>query len=151
MQHKKMIGLVGLALAAVAPVAANAAPAQASAAHSGAAQANTARSGAAQADRPIGQDATIPFINIGQSIRNWQPDGTDGLYIQDTRRNWYRASIIGPCTGLPFAQRIGFITRGMDQLDRFSAILVDGERCTFSALVTSNPPPPRQHRNRNSN
>jgi len=90
-----------------------------------------------------GVDSTIPFANSG-NIRDWRPDGTDGLYVQDSRGNWYRAALAAPCTDLPNADQIAFLTRGPDQLDKFSAIAVRGERCSFTTFVTSAAPPKRE-------
>ena len=102
----------------------------------------TNRAPVAQSARELGVEATIPFVNMG-SIRNWQADGRDGLYIQDQRRNWYRATLMGPCNDLNFAERIGFETRGTSSLDRFATVIVRGQRCAFSSLVTSAAPPTR--------
>ena len=93
-----------------------------------------------------GRDASIPFVDMG-SIRDWRPDGNSALYVQDQRRNWYHAELMGPCTGLAFTDRIGFVTRGTNRLDRFATVIVDGERCAFQNFVTSAAPPPRARRN----
>lgn len=87
--------------------------------------------------------ASIPFVNHG-GIRDWRADGTDTLYVQDRGRNWYRAELLGPCLDLPFAQAIGFETRGVDRFDRFSTVRVRGERCAVTSLVKSDPPPPKR-------
>lgn len=88
----------------------------------------------------IGADAEIPFANSG-NIRDWHADGTNALYVEDARGRWYHASLIGSCMDLPTANQIAFLTRGPDQLDKFSAISVHGRQCQFSALVTSAGPP----------
>ena len=90
--------------------------------------------------RALGVEASIPFAS--SSINNWQADGSDALYIQDLRRQWYRATLIGPCTELPFATAVGFDAgRALNTLDRFSTIVVRGQRCPLTSLVTSAPPP----------
>ena len=86
------------------------------------------------------QEATIPFVNHG-GINDWRENGRDSLYIQDQHRQWYLARLMGPCTDLPFAEAIGFETRGADTLDRYSSIIVKGHRCALSSLVKSAPPP----------
>jgi len=96
-------------------------------------------------DRPLGREASIPFVNHG-GISNWRADGDEGLYIQDQHRNWYRASLMGACTDLPYAQAVGCRTWGGDRLDRFSAIQVGGQRCQIESLVTSAPPPAKAHK-----
>ena len=87
--------------------------------------------------------ASIPFVDH-RNLRDWQADGRDGLWIQDQRRNWYYAKVLGPCIGLDWALTIGFDTGGASgQLDRFSSIIVPQEgRCQFTSLTRSDPPPP---------
>jgi hypothetical protein len=90
----------------------------------------------------FGKEAGIPFANRG-NIRDWRPDGTQGLFIQDAHGHWYHAGLIGICTDLPTANQIAFLTRGPDRLDKFSAIAVRGQHCQFSSLVTSDAPAAR--------
>ncbi|MBK9251467.1 MAG: hypothetical protein IPM70_05985 [Proteobacteria bacterium] len=78
--------------------------------------------------------ASIPFVDH-HSIRDWQADGKDGLWVQDLRRNWYYAKLLGPCIGLDFALSIGFDTGPSNQFDKFSSILVPREgRCQVTSL-----------------
>ena len=67
------------------------------------------------------RQASIPFVNH-QGIRDWRAVDDRTLYLQDSRRRWYRATLFGPCLDLPFAQTIGFETRGIDTFDRFASI-----------------------------
>ncbi|MEO6186599.1 MAG: DUF6491 family protein, partial [Steroidobacteraceae bacterium] len=84
-----------------------------------------------------------PFVDVGNSIRDWQADGRDGLWIQDVRRQWYYAQLLAPCMGLDFATGIGFDTRSGGSLDRFSQIVVPHEqRCQIMSLTKSDTPPP---------
>ena len=88
-------------------------------------------------------EVSIPFVDHN-NIRDWQADGKEGVWIQDQRRAWYYAKLLGPCIGLDWALSIGFITGGAaGQLDRFSSILVPEEgRCQITSLTRSDPPPP---------
>jgi hypothetical protein len=100
-------------------------------------------SGVLAAGQPAAPQAAIPFVNFG-GIYNWQADGTKGLWVQDSRKHWYYAALMGPCVGLDFANTIGFDVHPMDTLDRFSAVIVPGwGRCNFSSLSVSNGPPAR--------
>jgi len=92
---------------------------------------------------PAGEEVHIPFANFG-AIRSFEADGTDAVYLQDQHHNWYRAELIGPCQGLPFAFRIGFDNRGSSTVDRFSTLLVEGQRCKISSLTRSGPPPKKR-------
>lgn len=102
---------------------------------------------AAQTGQPaVGKDASIPFIRLN-GIRDFKADGDDAVYLQDRGRKWYRATLAGPCLGLPFATRISVDTRfSGSSLDRTGTLLVDGQRCRLTDLVTSTPPPKKAKR-----
>jgi hypothetical protein len=91
----------------------------------------------------LGKETSIPFIGtIG--LYNFEADGDRGVWLQDQQRRWYYARVLGPCTGLPFATRIGVDTRfGGNQLDRTGTLLVDRQRCHIDSLTASNGPPPK--------
>ncbi len=82
----------------------------------------------------------IHFANHG-SIRDWQPDDKNALFVQDNHKQWYRATFWTPCFDLPFAIGIGFVTGTMDELDEYSSVIVGGERCMFKTFEKSDPPP----------
>ena len=92
---------------------------------------------------PIGQETSIPFLSFN-AIRSFRAIDRDTLYLQDLQRRWYRAELFGPCLDLPFAQAIGFDVRGTNRLDRFSTVLVSGDRCQIQSLVRSEEPPTRK-------
>jgi hypothetical protein len=93
----------------------------------------------------LGAEASIPFVNSGNAVRDWQADGIDGLWVQDAHKQWYYATFIGPCHGLDFALRVGFENRAMDTLDRFSTVVVPGEgRCAIQSFTKSEAPPKRK-------
>jgi hypothetical protein len=98
-------------------------------------------------ERPceIGVEASIAFPAHG-TVRNFEADGDDGIWIEDQRRDWYYAKFIGFCPSLAFAEAIGIDTRGSARLDKFGAIVVKGERCQFSSFVTAEKPLPRKER-----
>jgi hypothetical protein len=83
---------------------------------------------------------SIPFADIG-NVRNWRADGTSALFIQAMNRKWYRATFWAPCQELPFAIAIAFVTEPNGQLDRYSSILVEGDRCWFRSFGEASPPP----------
>lgn len=93
----------------------------------------------------LGVEAHILFPNLG-AIRNFEADGNEGLWLEDRQRRWYYAEIAGGCQALNFAQALGFDTRGSPRFDKFSVIIVEGERCTISSLVTAEMPLPRKER-----
>ena len=70
-------------------------------------------------------------------------DDGEGIYLQDAHRDWYYASLFGPCLDLPFATRIGVVNWGFETVDDSSTILVGRDRCRIDRLVHSGPPPKR--------
>ncbi|MBL0924930.1 MAG: hypothetical protein IBJ12_10760 [Sphingomonadaceae bacterium] len=93
----------------------------------------------------LGVEARIVFPNHG-TIRNFEADGNDGLWLEDHQRRWYYAELLGPCHDLNFANAIGFDTGGSSQFDKFSAVIVRGQKCQLTSLVTSEKPLPRKER-----
>jgi Family of unknown function (DUF6491) len=91
-------------------------------------------------ERVLGVEASIPFAD-SVGIDNFQADGDQAIWIQDQFRRWYHATLFRTCFDLPFAEVVGFETRGTSTLDRFGAIIVKGDRCPIQSLVTSGPPP----------
>jgi hypothetical protein len=93
----------------------------------------------------LGVETSIAFPNYG-AIRNFEADGNDGIWLEDRQRRWYYAEIIGGCRDLNFAQAIGFDTRGAPTFDKFSSIIVRGDKCPLTSLVTAEKPLPRKER-----
>jgi hypothetical protein len=99
---------------------------------------------AAQPAPPREPEARITFPGR-TTIRTFHPVSNDVVYIQHRNRQWYRAELYGPCFGLRHALGIGVVTRGaVGVLDRYSDLIVDGERCKVASFVKSGPPPERR-------
>ena len=88
------------------------------------------------ADTP--RQARIPLA--GYTIDDWRAVDRDTLLIEGRGNRWYRAELLGPCLGLPFAQSIGFVTYGASTFDRFSKIVVRGRTCQLRSLVEIDAP-----------
>jgi hypothetical protein len=84
-------------------------------------------------------EAQIPFAK--KNIWNWQVVDDKTVLIQDQSRQWYKATLFGNCINVSFADRIGFDSNPTDTFDKFSAILVRGQRCPLMSLVKTNAPP----------
>jgi hypothetical protein len=84
----------------------------------------------------------IPFVNFG-GILNWTANDDNSLYVESAQGNWYQVALAFPCSGLPFALRVGVDTGGFDTLDSFSSIIVDGQRCPVASVTRIASPPPR--------
>jgi hypothetical protein len=90
-------------------------------------------------------EASIPFAN-NRGIWDWRATDDHTLYVQDIHRAWYKATLFAPCINLPFAQTVGFRTGPLDTFDRYSTVLVEGQRCTLTSVVRADPPPGEGHR-----
>jgi Family of unknown function (DUF6491) len=94
-----------------------------------------------QSEGVRGEEVRIPFPRF--RLRDFRAESRDVVYLEDRNRNWYRAEVIGACLDLPFAQAIGIDTRGSSSFDKFSTLVVGGERCQLTSLTRSEKPPKR--------
>jgi hypothetical protein len=99
---------------------------------------------AAAAPAPL-PEAQIPFAK--RNIWNWQVVDDQTVLIQDQGRRWYKATLFSHCINLPFADRIAFDSNPGGTFDKFSAILVRGQRCPLRSLVES-PAPPKKSKDK---
>jgi hypothetical protein len=84
-------------------------------------------------------EARIPFAD--KTIWNWQVLDDRTVLIQDRGRKWYKATLIAPCFSLPSTERLAFRSNPGGTFDKFSAILVRGQRCPLISLVAATAPP----------
>ncbi|HEX8512014.1 MAG TPA: hypothetical protein VF688_02785, partial [Allosphingosinicella sp.] len=89
--------------------------------------------GLAAAAAPAGAKETagetvIPFISSLNAVE-WKAASDDSLYLRGPRGDWYFIRTMNRCTRLRTSRGIGFQTSTLGQLDRHSAILVQGVRC----------------------
>ncbi len=98
--------------------------------------------GTTMAATATGPNYYIPFADQG-GIRDWQADGSKGLWVRSLNGSWYYATFMTPCTQLPFAfNGLRFIVEATGELDRWSSIAVPHSgRCYFSDFQASNGPP----------
>lgn len=95
---------------------------------------------AAGAAAPKAKEAQILFANQG-GIRDWRALDEKGLYVRGQDGQWYYATLFASCFGLPSATGIGFVTTPGGGFDKFSAIVVENNKCPVVSLVKSDPPP----------
>ena len=87
------------------------------------------------------RNASIPFAAHG-GIRNWEADGTQGLWVQGINGSWYYGKFSYPCYGLQFKNALRFKFGPAGELDRWSEVLTREQgSCLFQSLVTSKGPP----------
>lgn len=89
-----------------------------------------------------GPQVSIPFADHG-GIRDWRAIDRNTLLVQGNGNRWYRVELFSPCFDLPFADRVGFKSNATGEFDRFSSVIVRGQRCQVQS-VTSAPPPPKK-------
>jgi hypothetical protein len=94
-----------------------------------------------QTEGARGEEVRIPFPRF--RLRDFRAYSRDVVYLEDRNRNWYRAEVMGPCLDLPFAHAIGIDPRGSSSFDRFSTLVVGGERCQLVSLTRSEKPQKR--------
>jgi uncharacterized protein DUF6491 len=94
----------------------------------------------ARADQ-IEADLNAPIAQSGAQvqryrIKDWSVPNDHTVIIVTDDGARYRAQTLGPCQGLDFAQRLGFVTRGsFNQVDRFSSVVLDdGTRCALTSF-----------------
>lgn len=107
---------------------------------------------AAYAETPSPQveaqkDAHIPFVNHG-GIRDWRSTDKETVYIQASNRDWYKATLMSPAFDLPYANSIGFDTGPNGTLDKFSSIVVRGQRYPIVSLERIAGEPPKKQKDR---
>jgi hypothetical protein len=89
----------------------------------------------------VGDEASIPYAH-SDGILDWKVAEPDALYVQSMMGRWYLVRTTAPCPRLRSASALGFVTSGVDQLDRFSTIIAEGWRCPVASVTLSDPPPP---------
>ena len=79
-------------------------------------------------------------VNVPQSfgssqIKNWYAPDSKTLIIE-TARGDFKATFANNCSGIKFAESIGFKSSGGTALDKFTTIVLpDGQTCFFKELV----------------
>ncbi len=69
-------------------------------------------------------------------IHDWTAVDDHTLIIATADGTKFKAETLGPCPGLSFTNRVGFVNRGgFNQIDRTSSVvLADGTRCPFQSF-----------------
>ena len=79
-------------------------------------------------------DASIPFAN---TIRNYRTgkDVEKSLLLEGSNGNWYRARLDSFCArALPWENAIGVVQDATNSFDKFSTVVIDGQRCRVVAV-----------------
>ena len=95
----------------------------------------------APSDTPkTASDVSIPFVSHG-GVKDWRAIDDHTLYIEATGGQWFKATTMGDCIGLNFADKIGFDGGGTDTFDKFSRLIVRGQPCPIQTLEKVAGPP----------
>jgi len=85
-------------------------------------------------------EVSIPFVSHG-GVKDWRAVDDHTLYIESQGSQWFKATTMGMCIGLDFADKIGFDGGGTDTFDKFSRLIVRGQPCPIETLVKVDGPP----------
>lgn len=90
---------------------------------------------------PGAGETLIPF-STGGGIREWLPNGSEGMWIQAASGEWYYASFSSQCTDLAPGSSIRFVPESSGALSKWSSIRFDATHsCYFRSLRRSAVPP----------
>lgn len=90
-------------------------------------------------------ETVIPFISSLPSVE-WKAISDRAAYVRGGRGEWYLVRTTNRCTRLRSSPALGFDVAAQDQLDRYGALLVQGQRCPVASITRSDPPPKRSRR-----
>jgi hypothetical protein len=86
-------------------------------------------------------DASAPITQASSGIQryrihDWSAPNDHTVIITTNDGTRFRAETLGPCPGLAFTTRVGFVNRGgFNRIDRTSSVvLADGTRCPFQSF-----------------
>ena len=79
------------------------------------------------------QSDEIGFANFG-SISDWRAESSRSMILTTTSGDKYRATFMGRCHALPYAETVGFVTSPGGSFDKFGAVLVRDQKCTIRSL-----------------
>lgn len=108
-----------------------------------------AAGGAAAAPIHEARETRIPFVTSMSNVE-WKAASDDSLYLRGGNGDWYFVRTTNRCTRLLVARGIGFHASAGGQLDRHSAIMVQGVRCPVASIVRSEGPPPKKARRKSA-
>jgi hypothetical protein len=91
---------------------------------------------------PPSAETWIPYAG-SDGIVEWKVSGPDALWVRSMMGGWYLVRTMAPCPRLRTANALGFIASPGDRLDRYSAILAEGQRCQLTSVTRSDGPPPQ--------
>ncbi len=92
----------------------------------------------AQPSADSAREVRIPRIH---NFLEWVADGKNGVYVRGDTGKWYYARTQVECSRLRPATSLSFANTRHGDLDRFSALRIEGWRCPLDSVTESAPPP----------
>lgn len=95
-----------------------------------------------------GDSAVLHFADLDGGIQDWRPDtsgSVDAILVEGRNGNWYRATFWAPCPEINYVPDVAFVTDTLGDLDRFTSIIADGDRCHFKTFEQTDAPSDRRH------
>lgn len=89
--------------------------------------------------------AEIAFANHG-GIDDWRSDGDRTIYFKGNGNRWYKAVLFAPATDLGFREGLRIDTGPTDTLDKWSAVIIHGQRYPFTSFEAIAGKPPKSAR-----
>ncbi|MGA9026268.1 MAG: DUF6491 family protein [Steroidobacteraceae bacterium] len=91
------------------------------------------------ADPAPAPEARIAFADR-HGINDWRVVNDQTVLIQSRDHTWYKATLLGHCNDLPFAEHLGFKTNADGSFDRFGEILLHHQHCPLVSLIQTAAP-----------
>ena len=88
------------------------------------------------------EQARVPFANHG-GINDWRELDDRTVLIQDINGQWYKASLMTPCIGLPSCSASDIESNPDGSFDELGAIKLRHQTCPLASLVKTGAPPKR--------
>ena len=98
-----------------------------------------AATGAVAQPEKRARETAIPDVS-STGVIEWRVVADNALYVRGYNGDWYLVRTMNRCSRLHTAVSLGFVTSALDQLDRFGAILAQGQRCPIASVVKAAPP-----------
>ena len=83
----------------------------------------------------------IAFANQG-GVSTWRTDGDRTIYFEDDHHHWYKAVLFSPAFDINFREKLAIDTSPGGSLDKWSAVIVRGQRIPFTSFerIAGKPP-----------
>jgi hypothetical protein len=86
----------------------------------------------------------LQFDQLGP-VKAWRAGGENIVFVQDSKGQWYKATLFETCMSLDTSKGVKFQTEIDPATNaKESKVVVDRHICTVQTLAKSDPPPPEK-------